>query len=263
MSAIKDEAVVLRRRTYSESSLVLTLFTREHGRLDVLAKGARREKGPLFGHLDLYQREAVLVLPRPQAGLDLLTEASFVDEHAGLRFCPSAFAAAGVLAEVAVSAIQPADPQPDLYASFVQALAMLARLGEPEAKAGLAEASGFGVGEKNQLVGRTVQLALLDMLSWLGFGLELRRCVKCGREASAQGGDGLSRRGGLVCRNCRGAGDPAISPASLAELRRRDGAKLEMSPEERMRWLLFLLDYAQHALEKPLRGRKVLLQLLR
>lgn len=263
MNAIKDEAVVMRRRAYSESSLVATLFSREHGRLDVLAKGARREKGLLFGHLDLYQREAVLVLPRSQAGLDLLTEASFIDEHAGLRFCPSAFAAAGVLAEVAVSAIQPADPQPDLYASFTQALAMLSRLGEPGARAGLAEGSGFGPGEKNQLVGRTAQLALLDMLSWLGFGLELRHCVRCGREPSAAGGDALSRRGGLVCRNCRTAGDPVVNPASLAELRRQGGGKIGMSPGERLRWLRFLLDYAQHVLEKPLRGRKVLLQLLR
>ncbi|MCC8109436.1 MAG: recombination protein O N-terminal domain-containing protein [Planctomycetes bacterium] len=57
MNTIKDEAIILRNRRFSESSLVATLLSRDHGRVDVLAKGCRREKSPMFGHLDLYQKE--------------------------------------------------------------------------------------------------------------------------------------------------------------------------------------------------------------
>jgi recombinational DNA repair protein (RecF pathway) len=268
-SVLKDEVIVLRARRFSESSLVATLLGRAHGRLDVLAKGARREKSPLFGHLDLYQREEVLVYRRAQAGLDLLTEAAFVDEHAGLRFSPRAFAAAGFLADLAAEAVLPGEPQAGLYEVLAGAFGVLAALGEPAARAGLAEASAFTAGEKNILVGRTLKLALLDALGWLGFGLELRRCVVCSETPEAERAVALSRlQGGLVCGKCRQKARDAIpvSRAALAAMRERgegsETLELALPAGERRRWLRFLTDYCQHALEKPLRGRKVLLQML-
>ncbi len=263
---VKTEAIILRARRFSESSLVVTLLGRDSGRLDALAKGCRREKSPLFGHLDLYQKEHVLVYRRAQAGLDLLTEAAFLDEHAGLRFFPPAFAAAGLLADFAAEATLPGEPLADLYDVFSGALGVLAALGEPGARAGLSPPLPFTKGEKTILVGRTLKLALLDMLRWLGFGLELSRCVVCGADASSVvRGAGLSRaQGGLVCGRCAVRDAVAVGSGGLASLRERgDGGEaheLRLSPAERRRLLRFLVDYAQHALERPLRGRRVLFQ---
>lgn len=269
MNAIKTEALVLRNRRFSESSLVVTLLGKEHGRIDVLAKGARREKSPLFGHLDLYQKEDVLVLRRSQAGLDLLTEAAFVDEHAGLRFFPPAFAAAGFLADLAAEATLPGEAQRGLYDVLANAFGALAGLGDPSARAGLSEPLPFDAREKNILVGRIVKLALLDMLGWLGFGLALDRCVMCRRTPEPDERTALSRKqGGLVCHACRvRAGESTvIGPEALASLRERGpgGERFELAlpSGERSRWLQFLFRYAQHAVEKPLRGGKVLFQML-
>lgn len=269
MTIIKTDAIVLRNRRFSESSVVATLLSRDHGRLDVLAKGARREKSPLFGHLDLYQREEILVYQRPQASLDLLTEAAFIDEYAGLRFSPPAFAAAGFLAELTAEASLPGDAQPELFDALAASLAVLADLGEPAAKAGLADTGRFTPAQKKLLVGRALKLAILDILTWLGFALELRRCTICGNQTPPDRAAFLSRRhGGLVCSNCRARAREAvaITAAALASLRERgSGAErfeIELAAGERGRWLRFLIDYAQHALEKPLRGKRVLLQLL-
>lgn len=269
MSAIKTEAIVLRHRRFSESSLIATLLSRDHGRLDVLAKGARREKGPLFGHLDLYQREEVLVFQRSQAGLDLLTEAAFIDEHAGLRFLPSAFAATGFLADLAAEVTLPGDTHRELFDVMASAFRLLSDLGDAAGRAGLASSEPFSNEDKTILVGRTLKLAVLDMLGWLGYGLELKRCVVCGSTPDGRGTVFLSRRhGGLVCGSCRArAGDGVpIKPAALASLRDRgEGAgrhEMRLEAGERRRWLRFLVDYCQHALEKPLRGKKVLFQLL-
>ena len=46
MPADKTLAIVLRVIDFSESSCVVTLFTRDFGKLTGLAKGARRPKGP-------------------------------------------------------------------------------------------------------------------------------------------------------------------------------------------------------------------------
>lgn len=266
---LKTEILVLRNRRFSESSLIATLLSKEHGRLDILAKGCRREKSPLFGHLDLYQREEAVILPRTQSGLDLLIEAAFVDEHAGLRFSPAAFAAAGLLANLAADSILPGEPQAGIYAALSGAFKLLSELGEPSARANLSPPLPFSRKEKNILIGRTVKLALLDCLGWLGFALELHRCVVCGRIPEATRPAALSHRhGGLICGNCRSDSGriAVIAPAALAAIRDRgpesEGLELSLSPGERKRWLRFLVDYAQYVLEKPLRGKTVLYQLL-
>jgi recombinational DNA repair protein (RecF pathway) len=269
-NAIKTEALILRARRFSESSLVATLLGRDSGRLDVLAKGCRREKSPLYGHLDLYQKEHVLVLRRSLGSLDLLTEAAFVDEHAGLRFSPPAFAAAGFLADFAAEATLPGEPTPTLYDVLAGALSVLSGLGDAGARAGLREKLPLTDAENTILIGRTTKLALLDMLGWLGFGLELNRCTLCGAGADAgMRSAALShRQGGLVCGKCRATVRDAVSitPEGLASLRQRGAGdeqhELRLSPNERRRWLRFLADYAQHSLERPLRGRKVLFQIL-
>ncbi len=272
MNTIKDEAIILRNRRFSESSLVATLLSRDHGRVDVLAKGCRREKSPMFGHLDLYQKEEVLIFRRQSGGLDLLTEAAFVDEHAGLRFFPPAFAAAGMLADFAAEATLPGEPQPELYRVLAGSLEVLSAFGDVRSRAGLGEASTFNRDEKTFLVGRALKLSLLDMLGWLGFGLELGRCVLCGtpRQDNDAGTAFLSgRHGGLVCGRCRSkaaGGLVTVSGAALQSLRERgkggERHELRLRSGERRRLLKFLVDYCQIALERPLKGRKVLFQLL-
>ena len=71
----KSDAIVLRTIEFSETSLVVTLFTREFGKLGVLAKGARRPKGPFEGSLDLLAVCRVVVIRKASDALDLLTEA--------------------------------------------------------------------------------------------------------------------------------------------------------------------------------------------
>ena len=52
-------AYVLHRRPFSETSLILETFTRDHGRVGLLAKGARRAKSRWSGLLEPFQRVAL------------------------------------------------------------------------------------------------------------------------------------------------------------------------------------------------------------
>ena len=51
----KEAVFLLQKRPFTESSLLLEIFSRHHGRLTVLAKGARRFKSPLKGSLQVFQ----------------------------------------------------------------------------------------------------------------------------------------------------------------------------------------------------------------
>ncbi|MDQ6963507.1 MAG: DNA repair protein RecO [Mariprofundales bacterium] len=51
MGESRDQALLLRRIPFRESSLVLHLLTRDHGRITLMAKGARRANSHLRPHL--------------------------------------------------------------------------------------------------------------------------------------------------------------------------------------------------------------------
>lgn len=75
MSTEKTDAIVIRLADFSESSRVVTLFSREFGKISALAKGAKRLKGPFESALDLLSLVRVVFIRKSSGGLDLLTEA--------------------------------------------------------------------------------------------------------------------------------------------------------------------------------------------
>ena len=52
MPTVRDEAILLRRFPYSESSLVARVFSRRHGKIGLLARGAHRPKSRFYCVLD-------------------------------------------------------------------------------------------------------------------------------------------------------------------------------------------------------------------
>ena len=71
------------------------------------------------------------------------------------------------------------------------------------------------------------------MLSELGWGIDLERCVRCGRQAApGQSASVDAVRGGLICRNCGGA-RLRISAAARARLLRAAAGEIgALAPED-------------------------------
>ncbi|GIW98121.1 MAG: DNA repair protein RecO [Pirellulaceae bacterium] len=71
----RSAAIVLRVFDWSETSSIVHLFTREHGKRHAVAKGARRRRSPFEGALDLLAQCDVVFIPKSGDALDVLTEA--------------------------------------------------------------------------------------------------------------------------------------------------------------------------------------------
>jgi len=72
----KVRGVVLKRIVYKDYDRILTLFTRERGKITVIAKGARKATSKRLGHLELFnQIDAVIY---PGFSLDVLGETSLM-----------------------------------------------------------------------------------------------------------------------------------------------------------------------------------------
>src|SRR5207253_4640052 len=85
MSAEKATALVLRTTDWSETSRIATLWTREFGKVRVLAKGGRRLKSNFESALDLLTVCTIVLLRKSSGSLDLLTEARVVKRFPQLR----------------------------------------------------------------------------------------------------------------------------------------------------------------------------------
>src|SRR5438034_7976447 len=75
MATEKAQALVLRTTDWSETSRIATLWTREFGKVRVLAKGGRRLKSSFESALDLLTVCDIVLLRKSSGSLDLLTEA--------------------------------------------------------------------------------------------------------------------------------------------------------------------------------------------
>src|ERR1700733_1283729 len=85
MPAEKAIALVVRAVDWSETSRIATLWTREFGKVRVLAKGGRRLKSNFEVALDLLTVCGIVFLRKSSGGLDLLTEAQVNERFPRLR----------------------------------------------------------------------------------------------------------------------------------------------------------------------------------
>lgn len=188
MSAIKDEAIVLRRLDYSETSQVLALFTRENGKARVIAKGIKKSTRTRFAPaIDLLERGRVVLSVRHahQEALAILTEWTQTHAHSGLRSRLDRLYAAQYAAAVTSELTEDWDPHTELFDALADTLAKL-----PDAANVLAVATEF-------------QQTLLDEI---GSAPVLTSCIGCHCPMPSPGDIHFtSFEGGLLCRNCEAA----------------------------------------------------------
>jgi len=79
----RTEGIVLRRRNQGEADRVLTLCTPE-GKIDVIAKGARKVRSRKAGHIELFSRSS-FVVSRVRNSWDIVSQAETLDAHEALR----------------------------------------------------------------------------------------------------------------------------------------------------------------------------------
>jgi DNA repair protein RecO (recombination protein O) len=205
MAAEKARAIVIRTFPFGESSCVVTLFTREYGKLRALAKGAWRPKSGFDAALDLLSICQVLVLRKSTDALDLLTEACL--EH---RFrvgrSQAAFLGGMDVAELLDTLTADGDPQSEL---FDVAHATLRTLSAPRpAHDHDASTTELTDGLVRALVAHTE----LAMLRLVGHAPALVRCAECG--GGVEGGSRIAfgmLDGGVLCERCRSGKRAVVS----------------------------------------------------
>ena len=162
---------------------MVTLLTAEHGRVDCIAKGARRPRSKFGAALDVFALARVIYYWHENRSLYTISDAELVKSHAGIALVPGRFVAAEQVTEFALRTVQQQDPHPSLFGLLTTYLDVIETTD-----------SGFPA---------LVCSFLLKAASFAGFRPELQRCVVC--RAAVAPSEPVSfdaMRGGIICARC-------------------------------------------------------------
>lgn len=124
----QEPTYVIHRRPWRETSLVLDLFSLNHGRISAVARGANSSKSALKAQLQPFQ--PLLLGWVGRGDLKTLTQVDVRDGPA-LRRTVSLYSGL-YLNELVQRVLPPADPHPTLFAAYIETLDLLAQTADVE-----------------------------------------------------------------------------------------------------------------------------------
>ena len=189
--AIRVEALVLHHKDFGEADRMVTLFSREQGKLRTIAKGVRKPKSRKAGHLEPFTR-AALQLARGR-GLWIITQAETVEAYLEIGQDLLLTGYASCVIEVLDRFTYEEGQNPQVYTLLVQTLGRLASGDEPF------------------MAVRYYEIRLLELL---GFRPQLFNCVRCSSDIRPQNQFFSAEMGGVVCPDC----SQGISPLRAVSL---------------------------------------------
>ncbi len=193
----KVEAIVLKYTDLGEADRIVTLFSPYLGKIRAVAKGVRRPRSKLGGHLEPLNRGTFLIARG--RNLDIISQCQTIDTFLPIRQDLGLASQAFYLAELVDHFAQEGMENYLLYRLFQQALESLGQDG------------GSG------LLLRHFELHLLINA---GYRPQLHQCLAC-RSPLAPEVNYFSTGGGVLCPRCQGSGSAArpISVDALKVLR--------------------------------------------
>jgi len=191
---LKLTAVVLRTVDYGESDRVVSLLTRERGKVAAFARGARASKRRFGGALESFTLLDAELRERRSGDLLGLDAVSVTRGFGAIRGDLTRIACASYACELCLELLRDAEPHPEFFDLLVE---LLSRLDVGPGRAGLLRAFELGA------------------LRSAGFMPRLDACARCDRPAPPAGSPPVPThvqfdpaQGGLLCSRCAAFASP-------------------------------------------------------
>ncbi len=175
----------------TESSRLLTFYSREMGKVKGVAKGVGRPKSRLGGRVELFNLIEADFYKKETADLGFLSGAHLLNDFRGISDEPRRYGFASAWCEVLDRASQPEQPHPDIYDLTYDYFDKL-RVARPEA------------------TGLLFWAALFKFITVSGYAPGLEVCVSCGAEIETVKPMVSLQRGGLICHKCAEPEEPIV-----------------------------------------------------
>ena len=202
---VKTDAIVLRSRKYRETSRILTLYTKEFGKLSVIAKGARSLKNKFGASLQPLSHVHAVMYKHDHRELHLLSQCDGITRFGKLAEDLEKFTASMYIVEL-MEYVANDEERNEQF--FDLALSTLKAMND--AQKNVANVQFY------------FEVHLSDVL---GFKPQFHSCLSCGRvlneeDSGTKGGKLWLGNGGVLCSRCSDRADAygSISISSLKVL---------------------------------------------
>ena len=231
------EAIVIRHAEYGEADRILTLFTKEMGKVHALARGVRKEHSRKAGHLEPITCSTLMLAKG--ATFWIISQAETVDAFAAIKSDLNLTALAAYCLELVERFTADDEVNGKLYQLLKATLTRLSAQDPP-----------FNVL-------RHFELRFLDLV---GFRPELFHCVQCGSEIKPEDQFISFHQGGVLCPKCAAQADSTqpirmLTLKYLRHFQRSEYARIrhiEIPPHTRVMMERLMQRYITYLAERKL-----------
>lgn len=233
----KVEAVVLKTDDFGDANRVVTLFTKEFGKLEANAYGCRRSRSSLSGALQMFNHISAQLTRG--AKVDTIREAGIIHFYDALTSDLERLAYASLFFEVVNRMTLPRQQELETFELLAKSLPVLSK--------------------RNPKVAALI--GACQFMETSGVQLNFSRCVHCGKEIDGDAAISLLD-GGAVCMNCIDAAQDARPyPEALRRTFEimlsfdwRDDTRLSFNSKQLSAAENFFVDYVQSVLGNSLKS---------
>ncbi len=194
--SFRADAIVLRHTDIGEADRLITFFTREHGKVRAVVKGARRIKSRKAGHLEPFTHVSLLLARG--SGWPIITQVETIEAHFGLRESLEHTGSAAYVVELI---------DRFFYEENAENLPVFRLLAETLAR--------LDSQQDPWVIIRYFEMRFLD---FLGFRPQLFHCSNCEKEIKPENQYFSPSQGGVICPSC-GQGLPGLWRISMETLK--------------------------------------------
>jgi DNA repair protein RecO (recombination protein O) len=186
----RTHAVILRRRDFRDADRILTVFTPNFGKLELIAKGIRKTTSRKAGHLELFSHSTMMVAQGRT--WDIVTEVAAIDSFPGIRSDLDKIGQANYVSELIDCFSESGDENQALWDLLLLTLEELDELPPTEE-------------ERNAHLSTSRVLQHwfeINLLSLAGFQPQLFQCLSCDEELEPVKNYISLIEGGVFCPEC-------------------------------------------------------------
>ena len=235
----QTEAIIIKRIKLGEADRILTIYTPEMGKIRAVAKGTRRPKSKLGGHVELLTHSQ-LMLARGK-NLDIITQAQTINNFLPVKDDLDRISYGLYISELVDSFTADNIENGHLFQLLLETMHRLSQTSDGE------------------LVLRYFELHILD---YLGYRPQMQNCASCGTPLQPITNYFSASQGGTICPDCSFK-EPTACPLSLNALKvlrmwqkcdYASASRVRINPELSTELKQMMQEYIKYLLERQIKS---------
>ncbi len=122
---VSTHAVVLKRFPYGDTSIIARCFTKEYGKISVIARGARTKKSAQSAHLQPLSYLDLMFYHKPNRDLHTISKTGFAERWPAIQDDMKKISYGLAILELTDKTLTAEDPHEDLFEEMIQVLRMV------------------------------------------------------------------------------------------------------------------------------------------